>query len=108
MREFNYYIDLNEVTNEEIKRKLLRSAVGRPIAKYTENQRDSANLTTTKLIFERIEARFKKGVNRFSERLIFRSSTVILGESLLEYLTRLNFCSKYCDFGNYRRDDAHL
>ena len=74
--------------------------------KYLEKLPDGENLTSIKLIFERIHARFRKGASKFSEKLKFGSSTITLAE--LNCLTRLNSWSKYCNFNNYTRDDAYL
>ena len=57
---FNNFQIISKISNEEIKIKLFRSAIGRPLLKYLEDQPDSANLTDIKLIFERIRTRLKK------------------------------------------------
>ena len=43
-----------------------------------------------------------------AERLNFRSIGLNPGESLLDYESRLNSFSKFCEFQNYDRDSAHL
>ena len=107
-RSFNDFCDINQITDNDLMLKLFRSSVGRQIVEFIDNQPDSDALNTIQLVFTRVAERFQKGINRHSERLKFRSTSLGQGESLLEYLNRLNKYSRNCDFNNYSRDDAHL
>ena len=107
-RSFNNVCDINHFTDDDLMLKLFWSPVGRPIVEFIDNQPDSDALNTILLVFTRVAERFQKGINRQSEKLKFRSTSLGQGESLLEYLNRFNKYSKHCDFNNYSRDDAHL
>ena len=83
MRSFLDFIDISEVTDKDLKIKLFRAHVGRPIVEFLSDQPDIAQLNTLEKLCQRVEDRYARSLNKFGERLKFRSVKLVNGESCL-------------------------